>query len=451
MELESRPFDVCMMPSRSTRIDFWPGHSAELPLHDIAAGAVPVKGVAHETPLRFLEIYTNSPHEQMAWDEVERDVLPRIPGVPISLATHYPQPPYAWRDATPHQLAVSFTYNTNAFYRILCVLRDQGRIAAADVPGLLDAACRELARIYRAGSHRIILNINNNLNMYLISKVIERLVGRRAYDVEEQELHVTTRSLTQALMLAVDRTSLPTLEKMAIAVGTGISFIESRLGERGLTRDAAITVQERSYAHYGRRLSIDDRNLLLNMINSRASTDGRFRLAVILDDTTETVDDLLWLQDVVQQYPHLMVDLLVNTAQISINFSTHMLSAVEAWTPLRRLMSRIGTQLVVTRTYCPFISFQTNYLSSAATRAIHLADAVYVKGANFFETCQIVDKPTFHAFVVFGPISRMLTGLTDGAAVFAYLPPGCAGYQHQGSEAPTVTLSEVIRQRTLVA
>ena len=65
---------------------------------------------------------------------------------------------------------------------------------------------------------------------------------------------------------------------------------------------------------------------------------------------------------------------------------------------------RFGNQFKVTKIYCPFISFQTNYLPPNAKRVIKESDVVYIKGANFFETCQIPEKKSFHVFVVFGPI-----------------------------------------------
>jgi hypothetical protein len=381
------------------------------------------------------------------WDEIHRDLFPRIPGVAFALDDNLNLPPYAWRNASPRQLALSFTYNTNAVFRILNWLQDESRIADAEVKGLLDNACLRLARIYRARAHHVIRNINNNVNMYLISKVVEQLVGRRRYDSEAQELTPTLRSLHAALAIARDHVDLPVLEKMGVAVGAGVSFVESRIRGGSINTRDITAVQERSYQYFGRRLAIDDRLELLDMVADAGRTRGAFRLAVILDDATETIDDLLWLQDLVVLFPFLVVDLLVNTAQVSINFSAHLLPAIRHWPALCDLTEREGAQFIVTPVYCPFISFQLDFLPPKARRAISTADAVYIKGANFFETCQIQDKPTFHAFVVFGPISRLLTGLEDFDAVFAYLPSGTAGYVYAGSDKPMMTLNDVVSRR----
>ena len=84
----------------------------------------------------------------------------------------------------------------------------------------------------------------------------------------------------------------------------------------------------------------------------------------------------------------------------------------------------------------------------AVTRTvIREADAVFIKGANFFETCQIREKPTFHAFVVYGPVSKSYTGLGDFDGVFAYLPPGEVGYAHRRHGDRHETLREVVTRR----
>jgi len=181
------------------------------------------------------------------------------------------------------------------------------------------------------------------------------------------------------------------------------------------------------------------------MISDAGPRKNGFTLAVILDDATETVDDLLWIMAAMNQFPFLKIVLLVNTAQVSINFSAQMLDVILQTDCFKGLANHMGGQLRVLPIYCPFISFQTEYLSQRARRAISQADAVYIKGANFFETCQIPEKETFYAFVVYGPISRLYTGLQDFSAVFAHLPAGTAGYVHNRQSEKIVTLSHIVQ------
>ena len=227
--------------------------SAEIDLRRLAESAIPVKGVSHRSPMRFLEIYANAaisgmeprtpaaglPSElrDMAWGDIEQSFFPRIPGIKVTLGDSIAQPPFAWRQADPQYLAVSFTYNTNAFFRIFSELRNCGRIPASDVKPLLDKACAVLTRLYRTRSHFLIRNINNNFNMYLISKVVEFLVGRSCYDSERQELQSTRTSLAAALSMAPQHHRLPIVEKMGIALGQGVSFMESRM-RKGSSRKA---------------------------------------------------------------------------------------------------------------------------------------------------------------------------------------------------------------------
>jgi hypothetical protein len=283
--------------------------------------------------------------------------------------------------------------------------------------------------------------------MYLLSKTVERLVGTACYDAGAQEVETTRRTLDVALALAPEHSTLSFADKVSLSLGAGVSFAESRLRDGALEPGALQAVQEVAYRYHRAPLAIDHRAELVSTIADAGHERGTFRLAVVLDDTTESVVDLLWLQDLLQAFPFLTIELLVNTAQISINFSADMLSRVCATGVFRPLASRLGAQVVVTPVYCPLISFQTAYLPFEAHRAIRTADAVFVKGANFFETCQIPDKPTFHAFVVFGPVSRRYTGLNDLSPVFVHLPAGVEGYRHRGREAAPITLVDVTRDR----
>lgn len=445
---------------RRTRIRFWPGMEAELDLEAIARSAIPVKGVLCPSPLRFMEIYAESQAKSIlilpdgstltdrTWSGIEKEFFRGLPGGRIGLGDNIPQPPFAWRDADAQYLSVSFTYNTNAFFRILSGLQKTGLIPPDAASRLLDQACQLLAHVYRARDHFVIRNINNNFNMMLISRVVESLVGKEIYDSEMQELDLTRRSLAETLALADGFRHLSIQELMGVALATGVSFVESRLSQAGLGKTGTQQVLDVTWRYSGTNLAIDDRGTLLRMIADSGLRKNSFVLAVILDDATETVADLLWMMAAMERFPFLKVNLLVNTAQISINFSIQMLEAVFRTPCFKGLVERLGTQLFVTQMYCPFISFQTEYLPPEARRVIDDADAVYIKGANFFETCQIPEKDTFHAFVVYGPISRLYTGLRDFDAVFAYLPAGTAGYIHDRDPGRIITLQQVIRARS---
>jgi hypothetical protein len=445
------------------KVEFWPGMSAEIDGRRLARSAIPVKGVSYHSPLRFLEIYANSASsgiqsetsafgssfavKDIGWENIEKLFFPRIPGTEVVLGDSIPQPPFAWRQADAQYLALSFTYNTNAFFRIFSELCERGRIAPSDVEPLLDKACAVLTGLYRSRSHFLIRNINNNFNMYLISKVVESLVGKRCYDSERQEFPSTRRSLAAALMMAPDHQHLPIVEKMGVALGKGVSFMESRMHKGVLGKGAMTDAKETMYRFYHRSIVIDHRLKLLDMISNVGTKKSSFALAVILDDATETVDDLLWLQDLIQCFPFFKVRLLVNTAQISINFSSQMLKEVWRSPCFRQLVSKLDSQFLVVPIYCPFISFQTSYLPPQAKEAIRAADAVFVKGANFFETCQIPEKDTFHAFVVYGPISRAYSGFCDLDGVFAHIPAGRSGYYHrEKSFGGIVNLDSVIKE-----
>ena len=437
---------------RTTRVTFWAGMTADVDLSAIRQMAIPVKGVSFDNPLRFLEVFANveandselcqrlSRMNTWSWEFVERQFLPTIPGVEFSIGDNIPQPPFAWRDAAPGHLCISFTYNTNALFRILSSLSDAGRIPSDRVIPLLDDACLILTHIYRARSGFVLRNINNNLNMYLISKVIEFLVGKSTYDSECQELETTRAALMSALDMSFEQEQLSVRDKMSVSVGRGVSFIESKLRGGKISRSDLKSIQDTSHRYFGKEFAIDHRDKLFDMISNAGQSKARFTLAVILDDAAESVDDLLWLSALMRDFPFLEIDLVINTAQVSINFCSQYLNDVLNCSTLSCLGPWIGNRVAVTLVHCPFISYQAAYLPQKALEVIDAADAVYVKGANFFETCQLRHKNTFYAFVVYGPISRAYSGLDDFQAVFAYLPAGRTGYEHGHSLGPARTL-----------
>lgn len=430
--------------SLCTTVRFWDGLTAEIDLSAVAKAAIPVKGVSHHTPLRFLEIFANGAHSPFSLPYIEKRFLPSAPGLQVRFDDASAHPPFPWKDADPFHLAVSFTYNTNAFARILMLLAKRGVIQHQDIDDLLDRACLTLSRIYLAQNAALIKNINNNLNMFLISRVIEFLVGKDNYDSDCQEMESTEGALAIALSMAHENTELKTAEKMGLAVAKGVAFLEGRVRGRRIGRIAARDVRETSHQYFQSSLAIDHRKELIEMIDTAGVERDEFLLAVILDDAAESVDDLLWLGELINTNVFLKIHLLLNTAQISVNFSRTLFSSALSSQTLSKLAAKLGDQLLVTEIYCPFISFQEAYLPPAARSLIQASDAVFIKGANFFETCQLVEKHTFHAFVVYGPISRAYTGLPDFSGVFAHLPPGVTGFRHRRRREDIVTLRTIV-------
>lgn len=434
-------------------IEFWKGMVYDVDTAQLVSQSIPVKGKQYQNPCRFMEIYGNLTEKEFSYRQIKEKYpthfavtnifLPSIPGVDVLLGENVYQPPFTWKDCLPMSLAVNFTYNTNAIYRILSNLVEGGLIPKQRLPQLLDEACLMLAYVYKSQDHFIMRNMNNNLNMFFISKTIQELVGTDIYDCNMQEITLTERSLRYSLGLVREHCKYDIPQQMAMALGKGVAFIEKHLSGYALSNDSIRSINHRSYAYYERPLPIDHRALLIEKV-ARADEEGQgISMCAILDDTSETVDDLLWMQSLIKKFKTFKVNLLVNTAQVSINFSAVMLETVLENHHFKALRESIDKQLFIYKTYCPLISFQRNFLTSGACEVIDKSDFVFVKGLNFFETCQIITKPTFYAFVVYGPTSRLYTGLKDYDAVFAYLPEGFAGYQHSNKESEIRTLKEL--------
>lgn len=446
--------DVNSTARKPLRLRFWNELEVEVDLADVAARSLSVKGCSFRNPLRFLEIYNDevisSCRRPMTYEEARERFFPKIGGRPVDIGPLVDLPPFCWRDADVKKLCVSFTYNANAFYRIFKNISAEGKIEESSVENCVDAACRQLAEIYKAGDCYVIKNINNNFNMYLISRVVEEIVGRENYSCDCQELQLTRQSLEAVIALAPAYASYPVVEKMGIALGLGIAFIEHGIGSWEDGRKLLCQAETAAHGYFGHVIAIDDRARLLRMVEEHGPKGTPFVLCAVLDDASESVADLLWMQDLLQAFPYFNVDLLVNTAQVSINFSSEMLAEVMRSPAFRPLAARVGSQLHVTKIYCPFISFQLNFLPEHGRAAVDRADVVFVKGANFFETFQPRGRPRFYGFVVYGALSRAYSGLSDNEAVFAYVPAGTSGYIHHPIADGIVSLREIVGNRDAV-
>ncbi len=435
-------------------IEFWTDHKIDIDFDKLRQDSIPVKGRSYHNPCRGLEIFGNLDDSAadsnlgLTLDLLGFSVQPSCfsftSGFKVPFGEGIYQPPFVWKDCSPNALAVNFTYMTNAFYRILSGLADQSLLPEEKIGNLLDEACLRLSRIYKLQDSFIMKYINNNLNMYLISKITENLVGRNVYNSEHQEPILTNHSLEQTLESIDAYTSASVVQQMSLALGRGVAFFENLVGTtNALSHANQFVVEDRTYSYIENPLAIDHRKHLVEQVQTANDRGINLSMCAILDDTSETVFDLLWMQQLLKRNKHFRINLLLNRAQVSINFSSNMLKRILSDRHFRGLASRLNTQLFVFETFCPLISFQTNILTKAAWRVISNSDFVYVKGLNFFETCQIKEKDTYHAFVVYGPVSRLYTDLIDFDAVFAYVPKGREGYVHNRDHTRVVTLSDV--------
>ena len=454
---------------------FWKDLKADLDLDNITQAAMSVKGFSHHNPLRFLEVFTNidegnvytsscqplSLRRQLSrctesldklrantWGTIEEYFIPIIPQTSVYFNEAIHHPPYCWRDCSARTLAVNFTYNTNALSRIINQLSAQGIIPSHSIEHVLDMACECLSLIYKANDAILLKNMNNNFSMYLVPKVIEYLLGKDVYDANYQESEGTSISLMLSLEFIKEYALVSPIEIMGISLGKGVSFIEDKITQKNISVLSEQSIKDIYYQYFKQRISIDHRNILLDMIESGGQQNNSFQLAVILDDTSESVDDLYWMLLLMKRFPFFRINVLINIAQVSINFSYEMLLVVLKTPLFSDLSSRFGSQFNITKVYCPFMSYQTNLLTPAQKAVIDNSDAIYIKGASFFETCQFPHKETFYAFVVYGPITRKYSGLQDFDAVFAYIPSGLSAYTHHDNEEQIVTLREVVAYLT---
>ena len=169
-------------------IEFWGGASLDVDLQMVGSSAVPVKGKSYSNPCRLLEIYGNSNVHNKSnrgsaileryKDDIQFTFLPKIPGVTVRFGADIYHPPFLWCDCSPAVIATNFTYSTNAIYRILSNLAEEELLPERAIDHILDDACLLLAAAYKCDRHFTIKNINNNINMFMIAKIIETLLEK---------------------------------------------------------------------------------------------------------------------------------------------------------------------------------------------------------------------------------------------------------------------------------
>lgn len=439
-------------------IEFWEGNKVDIDYDKLAQDSLSVKGKRYHNPCRALEIFGNLTNL-----DVERNLefsfklsnifirkshlaLPSGFKIPLNDGVYHP--PFVWKDCSPNALSINFTYMTNALYRILTGLVDHNLLLDEKVGNLLDEACLKLCKIYKLNNGYIMKNINNNINMFFISKVIESLVGPKIYNCEFQEMELTSEALERTLNSIDSYISNSLLQQMALALGSGITFFENFISEKSNdTNSNKVLIEERMYSYLEKAIVIDHRKHLIERIETANDSGKDITMCAILDDTSETVFDLLWMQHLIKRNVHLKLNLLLNRAQVSINFSSNMIQKILTNRHFKFLASKLNSQVFLYHTYCPLISFQTNILMKDAWYVINNSDFIYIKGLNFFETCQIKNKDTYYAFVVYGPVSCLYTGLNDFDAVFAFVPEGEEGFRHDKDQTKIKTLSEVTTVR----
>ncbi len=434
--------------------DFWTTKLGEVDFSRLGSDSIQVKGTRYRQPNRCLEIFGNTvdgpwPSEEIPirYRKLKEGVysLDLEGGGQLELGPQIPQPPYSWGVCDSEVLIQSFSYTTNAVFRVLDGLAKINSVPAKQIDVLLDEVCKVISRVYRIDNGHFAQCINNNVNMYIISKSVEAVVGKAVYDCVNQEPTLASNTLYGTLRELPRYICADLREQIALAIGRGFAQYEHLVTEKPSSEDISHHVFDQTVAYSGGRISIDNRNHFIGRLNQAEEAGGTLRLCVILDDVSESVFDLCWIQQAIMKYSCLSVYILVNVFQVSINVSSRCLSEMIKDDAFRALREYVGKRVFIRKTECPLISFQMTTFSSKDIDLINKSDIVYVKGLNFFETCQIRHKEVYYSFVVYGPTSQQITGLNDLESVFAFVPAGEVGYSHSACKSRIITLADKTR------
>lgn len=170
-------------------------------------------------------------------------------------------------------------------------------------------------------------------------------------------------------------------------------------------------------------------------------------MAVVLDDNGESVFDVALFQQLMRQNETLTVTLYANAWPVSNNIWEQALLQVledDYFADLRGYVRSGRARIIVERQ--AFRSFELDHLADISLADMLGAKAVYIKGANFFETMQLTNAHRYYAFVAYGDMSVALTGFDPGACVMVQIPAGFDAFEYGGPE-DIRTLRQLVESR----
>jgi Damage-control phosphatase ARMT1-like domain len=340
--------------------------------------------------------------------------------------------PFPFRLASAAKLDHSFRWiDTNMKLQVEKSLLP--RRAPAEACRLVaESALAIYSHLLKQEDHLLARAINFNHSMFLQDRILALLLGP-AYHLGSASVRERGRVANDiALRYLEELGQVPERRLFELSVFMGTVWTAGEELQRGWRPDHP----EATLEQVERQLRLGERGWGVDHVErfgAAVRRPGGMSLLVVLDDNGESMFDLAIVQQVVRAEPGVRATLLVNRYPVSDNISLPTLDHALAqpyFAELRRRVTDGGVTILLEAQ--PFRSFEPAYLAPATRAAIDRCDLLYVKGANFFETFQVVDKHRFHALAVHEVTSELLTGCPRGSGIVAELRPGQDGYAYRG-------------------
>jgi hypothetical protein len=288
-------------------------------------------------------------------------------------------------------------------------------------------------------------SINFNYSMFLQDRILNLIFGDDIYLSANwlQEQRQLANHI--ALQLLKNLGALSYRQICTLSVFMGVIWASHESVQQDFRTNPAATL-----GTIDTQLSAQQANWCIDHIDqflAEVGTDPQKPIVVILDDNGESVFDIALFQRLLNDTGELSVNFVVNRYPVSNNIALDMFQALlkdPYFADLKQHFQQRRATLHVESQ--PFRSFEPAHLQPETLDAIRHSQATYIKGVNFFETCQFPDITRYHCFTVYGHTSMLLTGCAEGKGAFVKLNPGQTGYTYYSQER-IETLRDKIAQK----
>lgn len=363
--------------------------------------------------------------------------------------------PFSWKELQNERIIFSLGHVDTRIKIILQDIADSGAIESKEVANLAEKAHRILASLLKADDFALTQYVNNMLVVYLQDRVIQLLVGNKAYEHYRNKILVpdlqaknnaAIEQVKQIFPLALKEKKQEVTDRfVALQVLAGVCFPQDKRGElfRPTNEFEQIVGGLGANAHMG----VNDIMDLFKDIQNADNINNAF-VEFFLDDVGEGIFDLLFMEALLDMFPGLKLRIWVNSYPVENNFSVPEFYRVLADPYFSKLRTFLQEgRLMLNATNVPLVCPDPRFFKQESLEALEKATAVIIKGASFFETNQFENVNAYYGFANYHKATMETTGIPMGKGVFAHVPRGQKAYQYLSEEKRFRTLLEMRRTK----
>lgn len=353
-------------------------------------------------------------------------------------------PPYSFELASPKKINHTFQWvDTNVKINIEDYTLPL-KIEELVVKDLVYSSLEIYSYLLKHNNYFLAKNINFNYSMFFQDRILELVLGKQIYDFNKTINNgKTSNEIALNFIRGFENLTFQQLFFYSVFVGIIWTSLEEKQKSFLDHKDNELSNIESEIAKYKKSWGINHSDKFIKDI---VNTSEHKNIIVILDDNGESVIDMAIFQKLLTENQLIDIAFVLNETPISNNISLQVFLSLicdEYFANIRKFMA-IGRIKIILENQ-PFRSFELKYLSSKFFTQLNHADLVYIKGVNFFETLQSINKERYYCFTVYGMTSSLLTGFDERTGILVNINEDQLGFTYNKSD-EIKTLKNVIEQ-----